>query len=109
MSNTKSQTYKDDVAKYVKKIDNNLFDALYKIYAGVVARKDARLVAAKDPEEVKRVKRNFIKGKLGITGEKADKAFDNVMKTLAGTRQKNRLTVYYLLTIELKGKKKFID
>ncbi len=106
--NDKAQIYADDIAKYVKKVDTKLVDALYKKYAAVVCRKDARLVAAKDKDEVMRVKRNFIKAKLGVTGEKADKAFDTVMKTLAKTRAKQRLTVYYLLTVELRAKKKIM-
>ncbi len=104
----KLQKYIDDISKFVSRVDKKLVEALYRRYASVLARADARLIAAKDPEEVKRVKRNFIKAKLGVSGEKADKTFDAVMKTMSKAKQKNRLTVYYLLTIELKGKKKII-
>jgi ferritin-like metal-binding protein YciE len=61
--------------------------------------RDSSLVAASDPEELKHVRDSFMKKKLGLTQTDAelDAALKDVMTTMAGERNKNRVTVYYLL------------
>ncbi|MGB0774874.1 MAG: DUF2853 family protein [Akkermansiaceae bacterium] len=60
---------------------------------------DASLVSATDPEELKRVEDGFLTKKLGIDDADAkSKAVADVMAQMKGINQKQRGTVYYLLT-----------
>lgn len=60
---------------------------------------DASLVSATDPEEVARVKTNFLEKKLQLTDDSAmDAALSEVLEKMSGMRQKSRGAVYYLLT-----------
>jgi hypothetical protein len=56
-------------------------------------------VAASDPEELTRVRDNFMKKKLGLTQIDAelDAAIKTVLIMMASEREKSRVTVYYLL------------
>ena len=99
--------YVADVKKYTKKVDMKLAEALYRRLAGTLARKDARLVAFKDPKEVGRMRRNFVMGRLGVkTKAKADEGIAMVAEKMKKDRTKSRFTVYYLLTEHFKGKSK---
>lgn len=63
-----------------------------------IYNKDASLVSASDPEELARVKKNFLIKKLGLEdSDKLDKAIDDVMAKMKGKRQKMRIAVYYQL------------
>ena len=52
-----------------------------------------------DPDEVATVRKNFLKGKLGLTQDDAtlDAAIADVAKMMKADRTKSRATVYYLL------------
>ena len=55
--------------------------------------------AASDPAEVATVRKNFLKGKLGLTqdDEVLDAAIAEVAGRMKADRTKSRATVYYLL------------
>ena len=57
------------------------------------------MVSFTDPEEVARVRNNFLKKKLGLTNSDPDldKAIMSAADKMKGDRTKNRVTVYYLL------------
>ena len=60
---------------------------------------DASLVSATDPEELARVKTNFLEKKLGLSDAAAnDAAISEVMEKMKGIKQKSRGAVYYMLT-----------
>ncbi len=61
--------------------------------------RDASLVAATDPEELKRVREGFLKKKLALTESDAalDTAIQEVMTKMKGVHDKSRVTVCYLL------------
>jgi len=61
---------------------------------------DACTVAATQPHEIETVKRNFLRGKLGLPdGPALDAAIDSVMEQYGRSeRNKYRAVVYYLLT-----------
>jgi hypothetical protein len=61
-------------------------------------------VAASDPQELARLRENFLKKKLGLkeTDAALDAAIAAVMAKLKGDRTKSRLTVYYLLAEHFK-------
>ena len=60
---------------------------------------DARLFAFGDPEELKTVRENFLKKKLGLTESDADldKAIAEVIAAMKNGKPNPRLAVYYLL------------
>ena len=69
-------------------------------HLGIALRgKDSSLVAASDPAELARVRDGFMKKKLALTQSDAelDAALQDVMKKMAGERNKSRVTVCYLL------------
>ena len=86
-----------DIKKYAKSVDEAVVAKMEKTYALVLTKPDARLVSVSDADEVKTVRENFLKKKLGVEGsnEELDAKIIEIGKTIPG--QKNRLTLYYLL------------
>ncbi|MEE9326959.1 MAG: DUF2853 family protein [Cocleimonas sp.] len=88
-----------DVKKYDSGVDEALVAAVFKGLGPAVHNKDASLVSCSDPAELDTVKKNFLIKKLGMTdGAELDAAIKEVCETLKETRQKSRVTFYYLLT-----------
>jgi hypothetical protein len=88
-----------DVKKYDSGADEALITAVFKGLGPAVHNKDASLVSCSDPAELDTVKKNFLIKKLGMTdGPELDAAIKEVCETLKETRQKSRVTFYYLLT-----------
>lgn len=73
--------------------------------------RDAALVACSDESEIKTIKNNFLKKKLGIEDEELmDKVIHQVCHALGeSNRQKHRPTFYYLLTAILNKEDVFIN
>ena len=77
-------------------------DLLTKVTIGcgpAIYSADAETVAASDPEEVERVKTNFLMKKLGLSdGPNLKAAIDAVVETYGKSeRNKYRAVVYYML------------
>ena len=87
----------EDIKKYAPAADEAVVAAMEKTYALALTNADARLVSYSDPDELKTVRENFVKKKLGVSASDADidAAIAEVGKQIPG--QKKRLTVYYLL------------
>lgn len=87
-----------DVNKYTKG-DDDLVATMLKTYRLVLSKPDTRLVACSDPAELARIKKNFLQKKLGLkkTDEELDALLAATCEKMKATRQKNRLTFYYLL------------
>ncbi len=64
---------------------------------------DSSLVSSSDPEELNRVKENFLKGKLGCTNEQEmDEAIQYAIDIFgSGNRNKYRILFYYLCVEKL--------
>ena len=91
--------YVADVKKYVSAVDEAAVAGIVK-HLGIALRgKDSSLVAATDPEELKRVREGFMKKKLALTESDAhlDAAINDVMAKMKGVRDKGRVTVCYLI------------
>ncbi|PZQ52108.1 MAG: DUF2853 domain-containing protein [Rhodovulum sulfidophilum] len=78
-------------------------DLLTKVTIGcgpAIYSADAALVAASDPEELARIKENYLMKKLGLAdGPELDKGLDAVIETYGRSHpRKHRAVVYYLLT-----------
>lgn len=86
-----------DIRKYAPNADADVVAAMQKTYALVLSRPDSSMVSFSDPTELATVRENFVKKKLGVTGDDAD--LDATIKEVGGqiSGRKNRLTVYYLL------------
>lgn len=94
-----SHDYASDVAKYTSNVDQAAVDGIAR-YCGIALQKrDSSFVAASDPGERKTVRENFLKKKLGLTQDDAalDASIKEVAEKMKGTRDKHRVTVYYLL------------
>ena len=65
----------------------------------MLAQKDASMVACSDPEELKRVRENFCKKKLGLSqsDDEIDAVLKSVCQQMSGDNSKSRVTFYYLV------------
>ena len=91
--------YAANVEKYASTVDAAALKGIVKYLGIALQNRDSSLVAASDPEELKRVRDSFMKKKLGLaqTDAELDAALKDVMTKIAGERDKSRVTVYYLL------------
>jgi hypothetical protein len=88
-----------DIRKYAPDADDAVVAKMLSTYRLVLSRRDSAYVATSDAEEVARVRKNFLKKKLGLTDDDAtlDAAIAEVAARMKGDRTKSRATVYYLL------------
>ena len=101
----------ETVGKYVGRVDKKLVDALAKTYRLALSKPDSRYVACGQEKELKNIRTNFLKKKLGLTqdDEKLDKAIQDVCETMGKRNpKKSRLAFYYLLTTKFKSKSVFV-
>ncbi|MFN3380443.1 DUF2853 family protein [Runella zeae] len=79
-------------------VDEALLTAVAKGLGPSIYNQDSSLVASSDPEELARVKNNFLIGKLGLEdGPDLDAAIAETVVTLKGINRKLRVVFYYLL------------
>ena len=91
------EKYATDIEGIGEKVDKTLLRAVAKSCGPSLYKRDTCLVAASDPKEVERVKKNFCIKKLGIKDTpKLDEGIADVLKGYK-KRQKQRAVVYYLL------------
>jgi len=90
--------YIADVAKYVDAPDQARINKIVS-YCGIALRssKDAALVSASDKKELDRVRDGFAKKKLELDSDAAEAGIKKVCEQMKGSRQKSRVTFYYLL------------
>jgi hypothetical protein len=91
--------YVADVKKYTGSVDEAAVAGVVR-HCGIALRsRDASLVSASDPAEIKRVADNFIKKKLAVTeaDDKQIAAVKAVLDKMKADNSKSRVTVYYLL------------
>ena len=93
----------------VGRVDKKLLTAVAKGCGPSLYRADAEKVATSDPDEMKRVKKNFLIKKLGLKdGPKLDSAIkDAAAKFGKGNRNKYRAIFYYFLVKGLRQGGKF--
>jgi hypothetical protein len=91
--------YTANVKKYVAAVDTDAVAGIVKHLGIALMKKDSSLVAASDPEELKRVREGFMKKKLALTQSDAelDAALHDVVTKMKAEREKSRVTVCYLL------------
>jgi len=88
----------EEIQKYDAKADAAVVDKMAKTYRLVLSKRDSAFVAASDEKELKTVRENFLKKKLGMTDsdEKLDAIIAEVANDMKADRMKERLTFYYL-------------
>jgi hypothetical protein len=91
--------YAKDVAKYTDNCDDACVAGIVRHCGIALQSRDASMVSCSDPEERARVRDSFLKKKLGRTesDEELDAAVLDVCERMKDTRQKSRVTFYYLL------------
>ncbi|MEO0908099.1 MAG: DUF2853 family protein [Pseudomonadota bacterium] len=94
------QDWLADVRRYDADADETVVGKIVR-HCGIALRsRDASLVAFSDKKETDRVRESFLKKKLARTEDDSvlDEAIAAVGEIMKGDRNKNRVTVYYLLT-----------
>lgn len=105
---------RDDLAaKYAAELtklgmtpDADLLMGAIKVCGPSIYNADAETVAGSDPDELARVRNNFMAKRLGMTDEaKATAALDKALDTIGrSNRNKYRAVLYYILAVQA-GKK----
>ncbi len=92
----------------LKGIDKDLLTKVTQGVGGNIFKADASKVSSTDPEEIKRVKQNFLIKKCGCKdSDKLDTAIDKVINIFGtSNKSKYRAIFYYLLVKELGLEKK---
>lgn len=98
-ASTGGKDWASHVKKYVADADDDAIAGIVR-YLGIALRKrDSSLVAFTNEDEVARVRTNFLQKKLALNHSEAElnEAIAAVGQKMKGDRNKNRVTVYYLL------------
>lgn len=95
----KMEIYKAQVAELGLDIDDELLTRIAKGLGPSIYNEDSSRVSGTDPEEIARVKNNFLINKLGLSdGPELDAAIAEVMEKMGSSnRNKWRAVVYALL------------
>lgn len=94
------EQYVADVKKFAADADREAVEGIVTYLGkGVLAQRDASLVSCSDAEELKRVRDNFCKKKLGLSrsDDEIDKILKEVCSAMSVERNKSRVTFYYLI------------
>lgn len=94
-----TEKYIAGIKKYASNVNEEAVAGIVQHLGIALRNKDASLVAATDPDELKRVRESWLKKKLALTesDEELDKSIQAVMTKMKADRMKERVTVYYLL------------
>ena len=94
-----TEKYIAGVKKYASNVNEGAVAGIVQHLGIALRNKDASLVAATDPDELKRVRESWLKKKLALTesDEELDKSIQAVMTKMKADHAKGRVTVYYLL------------
>ena len=92
--------YATDIKKYTAAVDDKAVASIVK-YLGIALKssRDAALVSCSSKSELERVRENFMKKKLKMTGSDADldKQIKAVCEQMKAAHDKHRVTFCYLL------------
>lgn len=99
----KLEIYLNEFQKLKVSVDKDLLTKVTRSLGPSIYNNDSAKVAGSDPEELKRIKTNFLIQKLGMKDSSTlDAAIESVMETMGrSNRNKYRAMVYYLLVVKL--------
>ena len=88
-----------DIQRYASDATEAQVATMIKSYGLVMRKADTRTVACSDQTEKNRVRENYLKKKLAVSGsnDALDAMVNRVCDEMKGDRSKNRVTFYYLL------------
>ncbi len=88
-----------DIKKYVPDADDTAIDGIIRHCGIALQSRDASLVSFTDKSELERVREKFLKKKLGLSmsDDELDGAIASIGDKMKDVRNKNRVTVYYML------------
>jgi hypothetical protein len=88
-----------NVKKYEPNCNEAAVASIVKHLGIALRNRDSSLVSGTSESEMQRVRENWVKKKLGVTDsdEQIDQALKTVITRMKADRQKERVTVYYLL------------
>ena len=91
--------WSEDVKKHVPDADDQAIAGIVRHCGIALQSRDASLVSFTDKSELERVREKFLKKKLGLSmsDDELDGAIATIGDKLKDVRNKNRVTVYYLL------------
>ncbi len=91
--------YVNDIQKYTENVDEDVIGGIVKHLGIALRSRDASLVSCGDRTELDRVREKFLKKKLELTASDADldRAISEVCEQMKDTKNKSRVTFYYLL------------
>jgi hypothetical protein len=92
--------YLADVQKYDADADAAIVDKIVKHLGIALRSKDASLVSCSDDSELATVREKWGMKKLGLDADTAKTVVAKVCETMKETRQKQRVTFYYLVAKE---------
>jgi len=99
------EDYKAQVADLGLGISEELLTAVAKGLGPSIYNADSSKVSSSDPEELARVKNNFLIGKLGLAdGPALDAAIDEVVQKLGASNRNKYRAVFYALLVTKFGK-----
>lgn len=103
-------TYQDQMDSMNISYDLELLTAVTKGLGPSIYNVDASKVSCSDKDEMERVKKNFLIGKMGMAdGPELDTAIQEVCDQLGSTnRNKYRAIFYYLLVEKLNHRSKYL-
>ncbi len=93
--------YLAGVQKYDADADAAIVDKIVKHLGIALRSKDASLVSCSDPSELDRVREKWCMKKLGMEAAAGDEVIKKVCETMKDSRQKSRVTFYYLVAKEV--------
>ncbi|MBB3233966.1 DUF2853 family protein [Phyllobacterium endophyticum] len=89
--------YLKDVRHYDAAADEAIVAKIVKHLGIALRNRDSSLVSCTDPDELQRVRTNWVEKKLGLTdAAKADAAIESVCAAMKADNTKSRVTFYYL-------------
>lgn len=94
-----SKEHVDDVARYVKKVNEDAVAGIVKHLGIALRSRDASLVSCSSKDELARVRDSWLKKKLALSDndKTLDAAIKEVCEAMKGDHAKKRVTFYYLL------------
>ncbi|MBB2952371.1 MULTISPECIES: DUF2853 family protein [Sphingobacterium] len=100
----KISAYIAEAKKLKLSLEDSLIESVTKGLGPSIYKADAETIASSDPEEIKRLKNNFLIKKLGLTDDaKLDAAIEEVFTQIGkSNRNKYRALVYALLVKKFK-------
>ncbi|MGD1917924.1 MAG: DUF2853 family protein [Pleurocapsa sp.] len=91
--------YASNIQKYTDNANEDVVTGIVKHLGIALTNRDASLVSCGDKTELDRIREGFLKKKLALAAsdEELDRAISDICTAMKDTRNKSRVTFYYLL------------